>query len=102
MAKVNQKRDYRTFQDFRCHLIAIANAKLSDPNSDVTQKVYALDSSTIDVCLNIFWKTKFRKKEGGIKLHTLFDIQTQTPSFVHITPENTHGLKATSRQLEWH
>lgn len=94
LAKANQKRDYRIFEDFAYHLIAIANAKLSDQNFDSEQKIYAFDSSTIDLCLNVFWWAKFRKTKGGIKLHTLFDIQTQIPSFVHVTTANTHDVKA--------
>jgi hypothetical protein len=55
LAKTNQKRDYKVFEDFAYHLMAIANTKLSDQNSDAAkQKIYVLDSSTIDLCLNVF------------------------------------------------
>ncbi|GAA3619591.1 IS4 family transposase [Flavivirga jejuensis] len=95
LAKANQKRDYRIFEEFAYHLIAITKVKFSDQNFDTEhQKIYAFDSSTIDLCLNVFWWAKFRKAKGGIKLHTLFDVQTQIPSFVHITPANTHDVKA--------
>ena len=94
LAKANQKRDYKIFEDFAYHLITIANAKFSDQNSDTKQKIYAFDSSTIDLCLNVFWWAKFRKAKGGIKLHTLFDIQTQIQSFVHVTSANIHDVKA--------
>jgi transposase len=56
--------------------------------------VYAFDSTTIDLCLSVFWWVKFRKKKGGIKMHTLYDIETQIPAFVHITIASTHDTKA--------
>ncbi|UZO79152.1 IS4 family transposase [Aquimarina sp. ERC-38] len=94
LAKANQKRDYRIFEDFAYNLITIANAKLSDQNPNTGQKIYAFDSSTIDLCLSVFQWAKFRKSKGRIKLHTLFDIQTQIPSFIHVTPANIHNVKA--------
>jgi len=55
--------------------------------------VYAFDSTTIDLCLSVFWWAKFRKTKGGIKLNTLFDISTQIPAFVHITPATVNDVK---------
>ena len=57
-------------------------------------KVYAFDSTTIDLCLNVFWWAKFRKKKGGIKVHTLYDVETQIPKFFHITEAKVHDSKA--------
>jgi transposase len=59
--------------------------------------VYAFDSTTIDLCLSVFWWAKFRKHKGGIKMHTLYDIETQIPAFVHITPAAVHDSKAMSQ-----
>ncbi|WP_080903924.1 IS4 family transposase [Parabacteroides sp. Marseille-P3160] len=56
--------------------------------------VYAFDSTTIDLCLFVFWWAKFRKKKGGIKVHTLYDIETQIPAFFHITTASVHDSKA--------
>ena len=56
--------------------------------------MYAFDSTTIDLCLSVFWWAKFRKTKAGIKLHTLFDIETQIPDFVHITPAKVHDMNA--------
>jgi hypothetical protein len=56
--------------------------------------VYAFDSSTIDLCLSVFWWAKFRKAKGGIKLHTLFDITTQIPAFIHITEAKVNDVNA--------
>lgn len=55
--------------------------------------VYAFDSTTIDLCLNVFWWAKFRKRKGGIKIHTLYDIETQIPAFFHITTASVHDSK---------
>jgi hypothetical protein len=60
----------------------------------VKGKVYAFDSSTIDLCLSVFWWAKFRKAKGGIKLHTLFDITTQIPAFIHITAATVNDMNA--------
>lgn len=55
--------------------------------------VYAFDSTTIDLCLSVFWWAKFRKKKGGIKVHTLYDVETQIPAFFHITEASVHDSK---------
>lgn len=56
--------------------------------------VYAFDSTTIDLCLAVFWWAKFRKKKGGVKIHTLYDVETQIPTFFHITTASVHDSKA--------
>ena len=56
--------------------------------------MYAFDSTIIDLCLVVFWWAKFRKKKGGIKIHTLYDIETQIPAFFHITTVSVHDSKA--------
>ena len=55
--------------------------------------VYAFDSTTISLCLNVFWWAKFRKHKGGIKVHTLYDLETQIPAFFHITTASVHDSK---------
>src|SRR5690606_11673461 len=56
--------------------------------------VYAFDSTTIDLCLSVFWWAKFRRRKGGIKVHTLYDVETQIPAFFHITEASVHDSKA--------
>lgn len=56
--------------------------------------VYAFDSTTIDLCLDVFWWAKFRKHKGGIKIHPLYDIETQVPTFFHITNASVHDSRA--------
>lgn len=53
-----------------------------------------ISSTTIDLCLNVFWWAKFRKRKGGIKIHTLFDVETQIPKFFHITEASVHDVRA--------
>jgi hypothetical protein len=93
-AKANEKRNSLIFEEFAYQMIGIARNKCANSNFTIEGKVYAFDSSTIDLCLNIFWWAKFRKAKGGIKLHTLFDIATQIPTFIHITPAKVNDVNA--------
>lgn len=92
LAKANEKRDYRIFEDFAYHLISLANGMGSEKILETEEKTYAFDSSTIDLCLSVFWWARFRKNKGGIKLHTLFDINTRIPVFVHITAASVNDM----------
>ncbi len=94
LAKANENRDYRIFEEFAYHLIDLARNKLANEDFEIKVKVYAFDSSTIYLCLNVFWWAKFRKAKGGIKLHTLYNITTQTPAFVHITNATVNDVNA--------
>jgi hypothetical protein len=94
LAKANEKRSSKIFEEFAYCLIDIARRKRSNDDFVVKGKVYAFDSSTIDLCLSVFWWAKFRKAKGGIKLHTLFDITTQIPAFIHITAATVNDMNA--------
>lgn len=94
LAKANEKRSSKIFEEFAYCLIDIARRKRSNDDFVVKGKVYAFDSSTIDLCLSVFWWAKFRKAKGGIKLHTLFDITTQIPAFIHITAATVNDINA--------
>ena len=94
LAKANEKRNYKIFEEFAYHLIDVARRKRENDNFEIKGKVYAFDSSTIDLCLNVFWWAKFRKNKGGIKLHTLFEITTQIPVFVHVTAATVNDVNA--------
>jgi len=93
-AKANEVRNSKIFEDFAYHLISIARELHSSEDFKIKGNIYAFDSSTIDLCLNVFWWAKFRKAKGGIKLHTLYDINAQIPAFLHITTANVHDVKA--------
>ena len=94
LSKANAKRNYRIFEEFAYHLIAIARKKRANEDFEIKGKVYAFDSSTIDLCLSVFWWATFRKKKAGIKLHTLYDIVTQIPAFIHITEATVNDMNA--------
>jgi hypothetical protein len=90
----NERRNYRIFEEFAYVLIEEARRSCyrDDFEIEVDGNVYALDSTTIDLCLSIFWWAKFRKHKGGIKLHTLYDVKTSIPSFLYITNAIVHDV----------
>ena len=94
LSKANELRDYRIFEDFAYHLVAEARSKSTEKIFGFDGHVYAFDSTTIDLCLEVFEWAKFRKHKGGIKIHTLYDIEAQVPAFFHITTASTNDLKA--------
>lgn len=94
LSKANEQRDYRIFEDFAKHMIVEARRRRIDKIFELDGHVYAFDSTTIDLCLSVFEWAKFRKHKGGIKMHTLYDVEAQVPAFVHITPANVHDTKA--------
>lgn len=94
LSKANEKRNYKIFEEFANHLIGIAQRKNSNDTFDIKGNIYAFDSSTVDLCLSVFCWAHFRKTKAGIKLHTLFDVNTQIPVFIHITKANIHDVNA--------
>ncbi|NJO87809.1 MAG: IS4 family transposase [Chloroflexia bacterium] len=94
LAKANENRNSKIFEEFAYYLIDIARRKRSNDDFQIKGKVYAFDSSTIDLCLSIFWWAKFRKNKAGIKLHTLFDVVTLIPAFIHITEATVNDVIA--------
>lgn len=64
----------------------------SDFNLSIKGNVYAFDSTVIDLCLNVFWWATFRKAKAAVKLHTLFDVKTSIPVFVHVTAASVHDV----------
>jgi hypothetical protein len=94
LSKANENRNYKIFEEFANHLIGIAQLKNNNDTFDIKGNIYAFDSSTIDLCLSVFCWAHFRKTKAGIKLHTLFDVNTQIPVFIHITKANIHDVNA--------
>lgn len=94
LSKANEKRNYKIYEEFANHLIGIAQLKNSNDTFDIKGNIYAFDSSTVDLCLSVFCWAHFRKTKAGIKLHTLLDINTQIPVFIHITKANIHDVNA--------
>jgi CYTH domain-containing protein len=88
LAHANEHRDWRIFADYAYTIIDQAR-KVCIDNSDfevkVNGNVYAVDSTTIDLCLNVFWWAKFRKHKGAIKMHTQLDVKSNIPTFIQIS-----------------
>ena len=94
LAKANQNRDYHIFEDFAYFLVNEARCKRAVDIFKLGGNIYAFDSTTIDLCLDVFWWAKFRKYKGGIKIHTLYDIETQIPTFFHVTNAKVNDVNA--------
>ena len=94
LAKVNERREPRIFEEFAYHMIDIARRKRIYKEFEIEGKVFAFDSTTIDLCLSVFWWAKFRRTKAGIKMHTLYEIQTDIPTFIHITEAKVNDQRA--------
>lgn len=97
LAIANEQRDCCIYESFAYEMIAIARGCIMDETDFtllITGNVYAFDSTTIDLCLNVFWWANFRKVKVAIKIHTLYDVKTSIPAFVHITEGNVHDVNA--------
>src|SRR5271166_5657832 len=96
LADANEARDWRIYADLAALLIKRARRLYSGEPIDVElqQSVYALDSTTIDLCLNLFPWARFRSTKAAIKLHTLLDLRGPIPSFIEITDGRCHDVKA--------
>ena len=94
LAKANESRDYRIFEDFAFYMISEARKKRVNDIFKLNGNVYAFDSTTIDLCLKLFPWATFRTHKGGVKIHTLYDVETQVPAFIHITEAKINDIKA--------
>ena len=94
LAEANEKRDWRIFADFAHCLINIARPMhASDPlGVDLDQTLYALDATTIDLCLSLFPWARFRQTKAAVKVHTLLDLRGNIPAFVHISEAKLHEV----------
>jgi hypothetical protein len=94
LAEANENRDWRIYFNFAQILIHEARRLYAndDFGLELTETVYALDSSTIDLCLSLFPWAKFRRSKGAIKLHTLLDLRGNIPTFISITDGKVHDV----------
>lgn len=94
LANANSVRDWRIYADFAQSLIGIARPLYVDEpfGVDLSETVYALDATTIDLCLSVFPWTPFRSAKAAIKLHTLLDLRGNIPSFIHISDGKLHDV----------
>ena len=96
LARTNQDRDYRIFEDFAFYMMDQARKKRIDHIFKLNGNVYAFDSTTIPLCLSVFWWAKFRKRKGGVKVHFLYDLEALVPAFFHITKASVFDSKVMS------
>ena len=96
LAEANERRDWRIYADYAHHLIDRARRLYTDEPTvlDLEQTVYALDATTIDLCLSMFPWARFRRTKSAIKLHTLLDLQGNIPTFIHISEGKLHDVNA--------
>ena len=94
LADANESHDWRIFADFAQVLIAIARPLYArDPiGVDLEQSLYALDSTTIDLCLSLFPWAKFRRRKAAVKMHTLLDLHGNIPTFIRVTSGDVHDV----------
>ena len=95
IAEANQNRDWRIYAEFAQILTAQARVLYREDNPfsvELNNTVYALDASTIDLCLSLFPWAKFKKTKGAVKLHTLLDIRGSIPSYIAITDGTVHDV----------
>jgi hypothetical protein len=94
LADANRAHDWHIFADFAQVLIGRARKLYADEplGVELEQTVYALDSTTIDLCLSLFPWARFRRRKGAVKLHTLVDLRGNIPTFVRITHGKTHDV----------
>jgi len=94
LAEANEKRDWRMYADFCQILISQARSLYADEDFGVELKetAYALDSTTIDLCLSLFPWASFRKHKAAVKMHTLMDLRGNIPSFIEITDGTLHDV----------
>ena len=93
-ATANQNREYRIFEEFAFYMMDMARSRRAMEIIKLKGNVYAFDSTTIPLGLSVFWRTKFRKKKGGVKAHVLYDLESQVPAFFHVTTASVHDSKA--------
>jgi len=94
LADANEHRDWRIYADFAQALIRIARPLYADEDLglELDNTVYALDASTIDLCLSVFPWAHFRRTKAAIKLHTLLDLRGNIPAFIHISDGKLHDV----------
>ncbi len=95
LTRANESRDWKIYQDFAHYLIQLVRPLYVDDNEftlELDNTVYALDSSTIDLCLTTFHWAKFRKNKGAVKMHTLLDLRGNIPVFIEITDGKIHDV----------
>src|SRR3972149_3143577 len=94
LADANESRDWRSYADFAMSLIQTARTLYTNDRFavELAQTVYALDTTTIDLCWSFFPWPRFRQAKAAVKLHTLLDLRGNIPSFIHISDGKMHEV----------
>ena len=94
LADANERRDWRIYADFAQCLISQARRLYADEpvTADLDSPTYALDSTTIDLCLSLFPWATFRKTKAAVKMHTLLDLRGSIPSFIYVSEDKLHAV----------
>lgn len=94
LSKANEVREVRIFKEYAERLIGIARRKRNGLKEFfVKNKVFAFDSTTISLCLSVYWWTKLHHSKGGVKAHALYDVKTDVPAFLIVTDASIHDSK---------
>ena len=97
LSKANTLRDYRIFEEFAFHMVAIAQSRRLTREFELHGRFYAVDSTTIDLCMSVFRWAEFRSTKSGVRIHTQIDIATEIPVFYRITNAKVHDVNA----MDW-
>ncbi len=97
LSKANTLRNHRIFEEFAFHMVTIAQSKRITKEFELHGRFYAIDSTTIDLCMSIFRWAEFRSTKSGIRIHTQIDIATEIPVFYRITNAKVHDVNS----MDW-
>ena len=96
LAKANENRNYKIYESFAQLLVAqVQRLAIPIENFDLSfnNPIYAIDATVVDLCLTVFWWGKFRKHKAAVKLHTMLDVRTAIPTFIHVTGGSVQEVK---------
>ncbi len=97
LSKANTLRDNHIFEEFAFYMVAMAQSKRITKEFELHGRFYAIDSTTIDLCMSVFRWAEFRSTKSGIRIHTQIDIVTEIPVFYRITTAKVHDVNS----MDW-
>ena len=97
LSRANSLRDHRIFEEFSFYMVSIAQSKRITKDFELHGRFYAIDSTTIDLCMAVFRWAEFRSTKSGIRIHTQIDIVTEIPVFYRITNAKVHDVNS----MDW-
>ena len=97
LSRANSLRDHRIFEEFAFYMVSIAQSKRITKDFELHGRFYAIDSTTIDLCMAVFRWAEFRSTKSGIRIHTQIDIVTEIPVFYRITNAKVHDVNS----MDW-